>query len=187
RRELVRLVDERRWMPRRAGAGGGPVPGPSNLRRLTAGDHLLERAPPWECGDQYDRVIGFYESAKLIDDNLWVLYSDYYYKFEIINIDTGKGVKHFYPTNGPGDYERHCYESRISLLLTCYGGRHGMLAAGMDSSSRHNPHGAWSGPYMSLWNISPSNPESPTNRKPVMSIDLCRPLAQDPTERGRDA
>ncbi|EJK47150.1 hypothetical protein THAOC_34156 [Thalassiosira oceanica] len=162
-------------MPRRAGAGGGLVPGPSNLRRLTAGDHLLERAPPWECGDdgQYDRVIGFYDSAKLIDDNLWVLYSDYFDKFEIINIDTGRGVKHFYPENGPGDYESH-YESRISLLLTCYGGRHGMLAAGMDSSKRRNPHGAWSGPYMSLWNISPSNPESPTNRKPVMSIDLCR-------------
>ncbi|EJK62469.1 hypothetical protein THAOC_16920, partial [Thalassiosira oceanica] len=140
-----------------------------------AGDHLLERAPPWECGDdgQYDRVIGFYDSAKLIDDNLWVLYSDYFDKFEIINIDTGRGVKHFYPENGPGDYESH-YESRISLLLTCYGGRHGMLAAGMDSSKRRNPHGAWSGPYMSLWNISPSNPESPTNRKPVMSIDLCR-------------
>ena len=90
RRELIHLVNENRWMPRRADGEGGLVPGPSNLRRLTAGDHLLARAPEWGGNDydhsQYERVIGFYDSAKLVDDNLWVLYSDYYYKFEIVNI-----------------------------------------------------------------------------------------------------
>ena len=179
REELVHLVNKKRWMPGRTDGEGGLVPGPSNLRRLTAGDHLLERSAPWDRGDydytRYNRLIGFYDSAELIDDNLWVLYSDYFDKFEIINIDTGRGVKHFCPENGPDRYYVNDCEGTIALLLTCYGGRHGMLAAGMDTSGRHNPHGAWSGPYMTMWDIAPSNPESSYIHQPVMSIDLCRP------------
>mmetsp|Transcript_15053 Transcript_15053/g.32644 ORF Transcript_15053/g.32644 Transcript_15053/m.32644 type:complete len:936 (+) Transcript_15053:34-2841(+) len=184
RRELINIVEDARWLSRLRGAQEvdqsslqmhdekAATPGPCHLRRLTKGDFLADPDNRWNPDNgPYKRKHNFYSDAKLIDDHIWVLYSDYWYSFEAFDLDTGKAIDfHGNGYGGPDKYYFNGEKELMCLLLTAYGGRHGMLAAGMFLSGSKNPHGAWSGPYLTVWDIATNDV--------LMSIDLYRPLSQ---------
>ncbi|KAL7526620.1 hypothetical protein ACHAXR_006235 [Thalassiosira sp. AJA248-18] len=173
RREMISFVEDERWLPKLRSdsqVGDDVVPGPCNLRRLTSGDHLAEPINwhVWDPEGPYKRQNRTYAKGKLIDDHIWVLYSDYWYNFEVFNLDTGKAIDFHGGSCGPQKF--YIEDECMSLLLETYSGRHGLLAAAMDLSSRTNPHGAWSGPYVTVWDIYTA--------ETLMSIDLYKPMSR---------
>eukprot|EP00581_Thalassiosira_minuscula_P019867 CAMPEP_0183734486 /NCGR_PEP_ID=MMETSP0737-20130205/43931_1 /TAXON_ID=385413 /ORGANISM="Thalassiosira miniscula, Strain CCMP1093" /LENGTH=951 /DNA_ID=CAMNT_0025967981 /DNA_START=23 /DNA_END=2878 /DNA_ORIENTATION=- len=170
RRELIHKVANERWLPRPHDRQeidlNSPLRhGPCHLRRLTKGDFLFENNTPSES---YSREIQFYSHAQLIDNHIWVLYSFILYSFEMFDLDTGKAIDFSGCGIGPKKYYVSDSISDIALIMSAYGGRYGMLAVGMYAND--DPHGAWSGPYLIVCDIS-------TNEV-IMSIDLYRPLSK---------
>jgi hypothetical protein len=183
RGELINIIEKCKWLP-----NDNDDNNKSHLHRLTKGDHLaipdqvIFNTHGWDSDEynsdtKYKRKFKFYSDGKLIDDHLWVLYSDYWYSFEIFNLDTRRGQKdgeRFTPENGPNQDYFTDDRKRISLELLTYNGGFGLLAAGMQLGTRNNPHGAWSGPYVSVWDLS-----QPTEKRwetpSLMSIDLYKP------------
>ena len=165
RDELVASTELKRWLTTRTTQAAPPSnnvllhhSGPPNLRRVTEGDF---DDPPQFGSDWADyhasskREFRFYDDApKLIDDHILVLYSSYWYSFEAFDLNTGKAVE-IDDMNGPDKYYVNTEDERISLELMHYDGRHKLLAAGMETCCRpsSNPHGPWSGPYLTVWEI----------------------------------
>jgi hypothetical protein len=56
-----------------------------------------------------------------------------------------------------------------------YNGGFGLLAAAMQLGTMNNPHGAWSGPYVSVWDLSYQPTEKRWETPALMSIDLYKP------------
>lgn len=173
RRDVVATVEHRRWLDTPSSSStqtqetGQASHKKCHLRRLTKGDFLgpVQDGNNWNY-DGFTRTNGYYDDAKLIDGHIWVLYSDYWFCFDVIDIDSGKGKRYFYPcSNGPQNDYVNDEEGRMSLRLDTFDGRHGMLAAGMSGVGA--AHGPWSGPYVSVWDISTQNT--------LMAIDLYKP------------
>ena len=185
REELINIIEKRKWLAKDIDDSNNYI---SNLHRLTKGDHLaipyqvILNTHGWDSdeykSDKYRRGYKFYSDGKLIDDHLWVLYSDYWYSFEIFNLDTRSGKKdgeRFYPENGPDKDYFTDDRKRISLELLTYNGGFGLLAAGMQLGTMNNPHGMWSGPYVSVWDLSYQPTEKRWETPALMSIDLYKP------------
>lgn len=187
RDELINVIEKCKWLPKDNDDNNNNYI--SHLHRLTKGDHLaipdqvILNTHGWDSDEynsdkKYKRKFKFYSDGKLIDDHLWVLYSDYRYSFEIFNLDTRSGKKdgeRFYPENGPDKDYFTDDRKRISLQLLTYNGGFGLLAAGMQLGTMNNPHGMWSGPYVSVWDLSYQPTEKRWKTPALMSIDLYKP------------
>jgi hypothetical protein len=187
REELINIIEKRKWLRKDNNDNNNNYK--SHLHRLIKGDHLaipdqvIFNTHGWDSdeynsGDKYKRKFKFYSDGKLIDDHLWVLYSDYWYSFEIFNLDTRRGQRNgerFTPENGPNQDYFNDDRKRISLELLTYNGGFGLLAAAMQLGTMNNPHGAWSGPYVSVWDLSYQPTEKRWETPALMSIDLYKP------------
>ena len=160
RRELVHEVQDKMWLSRTRDEKGDVVPGQSHLRRVTAGEMLSK--PDFMKWPSVRRH-SYYSDAKIVDDRYWVLYSDYWYSFEVFDLDTGKAVD--FHGAGPDKYYVNDENECLSMLVAAFDGRHGMLAVGLELSGRTNPHGAWSGPYLTVCGILEDRPR-------MVAIDL---------------
>lgn len=199
--ELVAEIELKRWMPVESSSvstsaaennddstaennnDAEVLPGPSNLRRLTRGAFLDEPSLSasydyYDYSSSPDRQYRFYDSAKLVDGHLLVLYSDYWYGFEGFDLNTGARVS-VEGMNGPTKDYVNTVDERISLGLSHCEGRHGLLAVGMETwcSPSSNPHGPWSGPYLSVWKIGEEDRESTEEDREStrLRVDLRKP------------
>jgi hypothetical protein len=165
RTDLARRTEISRWM--------------STSATGTIGHDRVERGDVSEPADMEHfngRTYSFYDEGKLVDDHLLVLYSNYWSDFEVFDLNTGSMLT-FDGLTGPNKYYVNTAEKHIALCLEDFDGRFGLLAAGMELSCRRseNPHGARSGPYLSVCELKPSSNKNKNKRGERLRIDLRKP------------